>query len=107
MNRAEALGVRVYLPLWTTQLAEGLLAAGQIERAGAVARRALELAVAHKERGHQAWALGLLGELSAMREPPTVGDAEAYFVQALALVAPRGMRPLLALSRSKSPFGLP
>src|SRR5262245_11616768 len=61
----EGLGVRAYLSLWTTHLGEGVLAASQLERARAVAQRALDLAQAHKERGHQAWALRLLGDVAA------------------------------------------
>jgi tetratricopeptide (TPR) repeat protein len=96
VHLSEVLGINAYLALWTLNLAEGLMTAGQLDQARETARHALDLAVAHKERGHQAWALRLLGELSAMREPPAVGEAEAYFGQALALAEPRGMRPLIA-----------
>ena len=61
VSLTEALGVRAYLALWTTHLGEGLLAADQVERARTVAQRALDLARAHKERGHQAWALSPAG----------------------------------------------
>jgi tetratricopeptide (TPR) repeat protein len=96
IHLSEMLGVNAYLALWTLNLAEGLMTAGQFDQARETARHALDLAVSHKERGHQAWALRLLGELSAMREPPAVGEAEASFEQALALAEPRGMRPLVA-----------
>jgi len=96
VHLSEALGVNAYLALWTLNLAEGLMTAGQLDQARETASHALDLAVSHKERGHQAWALHLLGELSAMREPPAVGEAAAYFGQALALGEPRGMRPLVA-----------
>jgi class 3 adenylate cyclase/tetratricopeptide (TPR) repeat protein len=96
VHLSEALGINAYLALWTLNLAEGLMTAGQLDQAHETARHALDLAVSHKERGHQAWALRLLGELSAMREPPAGDEAEAYFVQALALAEPRGMRPLVA-----------
>ena len=96
VHLSEALGVNAYLALWTLNLAEGLMTAGQLDQARETARHALDLAVSHKERGHEAWALRLLGELSAMREPPAVGEAEASFGQALALAEPRGMRPLVA-----------
>src|SRR5206468_2673957 len=61
----EGLGVRACLALWTTHLGEGLLAAGQVERARVVAQRALELAQLHKERGHEGWALRLIGDIAA------------------------------------------
>jgi tetratricopeptide (TPR) repeat protein len=92
----EDLGVRAYLALWTANLGEGLAAAHQLDRAKTVAQHALELALRHKERGHQAWALRLMGELSALSEPPAVGEAEAYFAQALTLAEELEMRPLVA-----------
>ncbi len=92
----EELGVRAYLSLWTANLGEGLAAARQLDRARTVAQRALDLALLHKERGHQAWALRLMGELSSLAEPPAVGEAEGYYGQALALAEELEMRPLQA-----------
>ena len=66
------------------------------DRARTVAQRALDLALRHKERGHQAWALRLMGELAALAEPPAVGEAEGYYGQALALAEELEMRPLQA-----------
>jgi tetratricopeptide (TPR) repeat protein len=54
----------------------------------------LALAREHQERGHQAYALRLLGEIVARREPPEIEPAEAHYNQALAEAL--GMRPLLA-----------
>ncbi|HSE06217.1 MAG TPA: tetratricopeptide repeat protein, partial [Methylomirabilota bacterium] len=96
VSLTEELGVRAYLALWTANLAEGLAAAGQLERARSVAQHALDLALRHKERGHQAGALRLMGELAALSEPPAVGEAEAYYGQALALAEELEMRPLQA-----------
>ena len=70
----EELGVRAYLALWTTNLGEGLAAAGQLDRARTVAQRALDLSLRHKERGHQAGALRLMGELAALSDPTVVGE---------------------------------
>jgi tetratricopeptide (TPR) repeat protein len=92
----EELGVRAYLSLWTVNLAEGLLAAGEPERARPVAQQALELALAHKERGHQALALRVLGDIAGAGAPAEIGEAEAYYGQALALAEEVGMRPLVA-----------
>jgi tetratricopeptide (TPR) repeat protein len=92
----EELGVRAYLALWTANLGEGLVAAHQLDRARSVAQRALDLALRHKERGHQAWALRLMGELASLAEPPAVGEAEGYYGQALALAGELEMRPLQA-----------
>ncbi len=61
-----------------------------------LAVRALELSRTHKERGSEAWALQLLGEIAARREPPAVEQAEDYYRQAMAFAEERGMRPLQA-----------
>jgi tetratricopeptide (TPR) repeat protein len=50
----------------------------------------------HKERGHEAYALRLLGQIEARREPPEVEPAEAHYREALALAEELGMRPLVA-----------
>ena len=91
----EELGVKAYLASWTVNLAGGLLAAGQTERAREVAQRALDLALAHKERGHQAYALRLLGEIAARGEPRDLARAEKDLIQARTLAEELGMRPLL------------
>ena len=70
--------------------------AGRLEEAQALAERALALARAHQERGHQAYALRLLGEIAARREPLESALAEAHYRQALALSEELGMRPLQA-----------
>jgi len=50
----------------------------------------------HKGRGHQGWALRLLGEIASRCDPPDLDQAEAYYRQALALAEELGMRPLVA-----------
>ena len=70
--------------------------AGRLGEAHALAEQALVLAREHQERGHQAYALRLLGEIAARRDPPAVEEAEAYYRQALTLADDLGMRPLLA-----------
>jgi tetratricopeptide (TPR) repeat protein len=97
VSLAEGLGVRAYLALWTANLGEGLLAAGQVERARATGQRALELALAHRERGHQAWALKLLGDVAAHGEQPEVARALELYGKALEQAEALGMRPLAAL----------
>ena len=77
-------------------LGEAQLLAGRLEEAHALAERALALAREHQERGHQAYALRLLGDIAAQREPPECEQAEAYYHQALTLAEELGMRPLLA-----------
>jgi tetratricopeptide (TPR) repeat protein len=77
-------------------LGEAQVLAGRLEEAQALAERALALAHAHQERGHQAYALRLLGEIAAQREPPESDQTEAHYRQALALADELGMRPLVA-----------
>jgi tetratricopeptide (TPR) repeat protein len=47
------------------RLGEALLAAGRVDEALVAATRALDLARARGEQGHEAWALRLLGEIAA------------------------------------------
>jgi tetratricopeptide (TPR) repeat protein len=82
--------------LFVTWLSETYLLAGRREEASAGAARALALARAQQERGHEAWALRLLGDIAAQREPPGVEEAIAYYQPALALAEELGMRPLQA-----------
>jgi tetratricopeptide (TPR) repeat protein len=82
--------------LRVTWLSEAYLLAGRREEASAGAARALALARAEQERGHEAWALRLLGEIAARREPPEVAEAAAHYQQALVLAEDLGMRPLQA-----------
>jgi tetratricopeptide (TPR) repeat protein len=77
-------------------LGEAYLLAGRLEEAHALAERALALAREHQERGHQAYALRLLGDIAVRREPSEVEQAEAQYRQALALAEDLGMLPLQA-----------
>ncbi|HEY5867052.1 MAG TPA: hypothetical protein VI542_16135, partial [Candidatus Tectomicrobia bacterium] len=77
-------------------LGEAQLLAGRLEEAHALAERALALARAHQERGNQAYALCLLGDIAAQREPPEGAQAGEYYRQALTLAEALGMRPLQA-----------
>jgi len=77
-------------------LGEAHMLAGRLEEAHALAERALALAREHQERGNEAYALRLLGDIAARREPPEHGQADAHYQQALALADALGMRPLVA-----------
>jgi tetratricopeptide (TPR) repeat protein len=77
-------------------LAEAHARAGHLEAAHALAERMLTLARRHQERSNQAYALRLLGEIAARREPPEIEPAETYYRQSLALADELGMRPLMA-----------
>jgi tetratricopeptide (TPR) repeat protein len=82
--------------LCSLSLGEAHLLAGRLEDAHALAERALALTREHQERGHQAYALRLLGEVAVRHDPPERTLAEAHYREALALAEELGMRPLVA-----------
>ncbi|MCH8801228.1 MAG: AAA family ATPase, partial [Chloroflexi bacterium] len=82
--------------LRVANLGECHLLAGRTEDASKVAQRALALSRDHKERGNEAWALRLLGEVAAHQDPPEVKTAYNHYRQAMALAEELGMRPLVA-----------
>src|SRR5262249_55542701 len=75
-------------------LGEAQLRAGHLEEAHTLAERAL--ARARQERGHQAYALRLLGDIAPRREPLDVEQTVIHYRQALVLADELGMRPLQA-----------
>jgi class 3 adenylate cyclase/tetratricopeptide (TPR) repeat protein len=93
---SEQLGITAYLALWTLHLAEGQRLAGDPEQAARTAQQALDLAIRHRERGHEAWAQWLRGEIAAAGGTPPPGGAEAAYSRALDLAAALAMRPLRA-----------
>jgi DNA-binding NtrC family response regulator/tetratricopeptide (TPR) repeat protein len=94
--QAASMGFMPFISRGLAALSEGYLLAGRIEDAIALAERALDLSREHKERGHEAWALRLLGEIHSHGDPPESDQAEASYRQALALAGELGMRPLAA-----------
>ena len=82
--------------LCSLPLGEAHLVAGRLEKAHTLAEQTLALACQHQERGHQAYALRLLGDIAARREPPQSGSAAVHYQQALTLAEELGMRPLQA-----------
>jgi predicted ATPase/class 3 adenylate cyclase len=93
--RAESMGI-TWHPLWGVRLGEVYVLAGRLDDAERLGQRARDLAIAHKERGHQAYSFRLLGEIAARRDPPALESAEGAYRQAVALAEELGMRPLLA-----------
>jgi predicted ATPase/class 3 adenylate cyclase len=77
-------------------LGEVWLSTGRIEDAAQLGEQALHLARQHKQRGHEVYALRLLGEVAARRHPFDVQEAEAHYRSALGLALELGMRPLVA-----------
>ncbi len=77
-------------------LGEATFLAQKDSNAAQIAQRALDQARARRERGWEAWALRLLGEIATHRDPPEVESAEQHLHQALALTTDLRMRPLAA-----------
>jgi len=96
MEQTTAMEMVVYQALCSLSLGEAQVLAGRLVEAHALAERALVLAREHQERGNQAYALRLLGDITARRGPPEVEQAEAHYQYALALAEELGMRPLQA-----------
>ena len=93
-QRDAAMGTMGGQSLRVGYVSEAYLLAGRMQEAVQLAGRALDLARAHKERGHEAWALRLLGEIAAHQAPPEIEPAAHHYRQALALAEELGMRPL-------------
>jgi class 3 adenylate cyclase/tetratricopeptide (TPR) repeat protein len=92
----ESSGLALFHSRLTVWLGEAFMWADQLEDALAQAERALALTRARRERGLEAGALCLLGEIASRREPPEVETAEGHYRQAIALADEVGMRPLVA-----------
>jgi class 3 adenylate cyclase/tetratricopeptide (TPR) repeat protein len=84
------------------RLGEADLLAGRLSPALRLALQALELSREHKERGHEAYAHRLLGEITADGDRPHVETAADHYRHALAIAEQLGMRPLQGHCR----FGL-
>jgi class 3 adenylate cyclase/tetratricopeptide (TPR) repeat protein len=85
-----------YQTLIIAHMGEACLLADRIDEAIAFADRALTFARERGQRGYEAYALRLLGEIAAHQDPPDVESAQDYYRRALALTTELGMRPLLA-----------
>jgi tetratricopeptide (TPR) repeat protein len=96
VERNTSMGFLYRMALTLTSLSQVYLLVGRSTEASALARRALALSREHKERGSQAWALRLLGEVAAHGDRPDAASAALYYRQALDLAAELGMRPLQA-----------
>jgi class 3 adenylate cyclase/tetratricopeptide (TPR) repeat protein len=78
---------------------ESLLMAGRPEEAAECARRSLEHSRERSERGSEAWALRLHGEIHSHPDAIDPEKAEEHYRQALSLAEELGMRPLVAHCR--------
>jgi tetratricopeptide (TPR) repeat protein len=82
--------------LFGTWLGEIAILEGHLAEAQKQGELALALAHRHRQRGNEASALRLLGEVSARRDPLESAVAEAAFRDASAMGAQLGMKPLVA-----------
>jgi tetratricopeptide (TPR) repeat protein len=92
----ESAGIGIYHTLSVGWLGEAYLLADQVEDARACADRAVMLARGRGERGYEAWALRLLGEIAAHHARPDLATAEAHYGAAMTLASELEMRPLVA-----------
>jgi tetratricopeptide (TPR) repeat protein len=88
-----------FLSLSMVWLGEGYLLSDRLADASDVAERALQLSRTHKERGHEAWALKLLGDIALHQQPANFEEAEQLYQRAFTLSLELGMRPLQAHCR--------
>jgi tetratricopeptide (TPR) repeat protein len=96
LEQSVTTGTMVFQALCRLSLGEAQVQAGRLEEAHALAERALALASRLQERGHQAYALRLLGDIAARRDSPESEQAETHYQHARALADELGMRPLVA-----------
>jgi len=96
MEQATAMELIIAQARCRLALGEAHLHAGRLEDAYALAEGALAHARKYRERGNEAYALCLLGDIAARRDLPEHALAEAHYHQALALAEELGMRPLQA-----------
>ena len=68
--------------------------ADRLEDAVGAASRAVRRPREWSERGYEAWAPRLLGEIAVRRDPSDVETAEGHYHAALQLAEELGMRPL-------------
>jgi transcriptional regulator with AAA-type ATPase domain/tetratricopeptide (TPR) repeat protein len=94
LERATALPFLFGHSQWVGWLAHTRLLAGRLDEAASLAEESLALARRRGERGYEAWALHIRGEVEARRGPEHRAAARALHRQSLALAEALGMRPL-------------
>jgi len=92
----EKSGILVNRSLWLTYLGEGYLVGRQMAKARDAAEQALAWARSRKERGHEAWALHLLAQVSARSGFLSSDKVYPILEQVLVLATKLGLRPLEA-----------
>jgi class 3 adenylate cyclase/tetratricopeptide (TPR) repeat protein len=92
----ERAGIGFCHSLSVEQLGEAYLLADQVENARACADRAVMLTRGRGERGFEAWALRLLGEIASHHGHPDEAMAAVHYDAAMTLASELEMRPLVA-----------
>ena len=94
-EQSELIGRKAGWSLRLTWHGQTCLLAGQIDAAREHGQHALALAADTGERGYQAWALKLLGDV-AQEQSPDLAQARSYYDQSMTLANQLEMRPLQA-----------
>jgi tetratricopeptide (TPR) repeat protein len=92
----ERIEFGIYHALAAVHLGEACVVAGEVSEARSAGERALALARERRQRGYEAYALRLLGEIAAVSTPRDAREAETRYREALALAQSLSMRPLAA-----------
>jgi DNA-binding NtrC family response regulator/tetratricopeptide (TPR) repeat protein len=90
------LNVMLRRSLVTSWLGEAYVSAERTDDAAECAGKALDLARAQNERGHEAEALRLLGDIALCRGGREIEDSADSYRRAMAIAKDLGMHPLLA-----------
>jgi class 3 adenylate cyclase/tetratricopeptide (TPR) repeat protein len=103
VRRAEDMQWAANHPLRLVWLGETYLLTGDGSSGRRLGTRALELARRLGERGHEAYALRLLGQIAASGAAPDLDQASEYYREALTLATTLGMQPLSTVLSSSLP----
>jgi len=96
MDAYESMNVDVVKARLLGHLGAACLLADRFDDAQTYAKQALAHARDRGERGYEAYALRLLGEIASRRDPPDIDGAEALYRESMTLAGKLGMRPLAA-----------
>jgi tetratricopeptide (TPR) repeat protein len=96
LERLTSSQIMIYQSLLLTSLSETYLLAGRMDEATQRAQEALGISCDRSERGMQAHALRLLGEITSHDDARGIGQTETYYHDASTLAQELGMRPLVA-----------
>ena len=94
-RHAEQMNLIGRLPRFIAWLGEAQANAGRLQEARDNAQRALELARSYGQKGHEGWALRLLGDISCDASSGN-GLAAGFYKEAMAIADDTGLHPLLA-----------